>query len=396
MSKIPKYTPNINQDNSKLSGLNVGQLNRLSNAIHKDIETNAYDGGAIIVGRHGIIGLQEAVGFAHRKTNRTLRIDDVFNILSVTKAFTDVLALSCIERGDLSLTTRVTEIIPEFKGGDKESVTLLHVFTHTAGSPPVLFPVEARLMGNLKAVIAAICKLDLVSVPGTKVSYSPLWGHAILGEIVRRLDSRKRALRDIFQEELFGPLGMKDTALGRRRDLSSRIVSIVAHSPHFGTQSAEEVENHNGFIIEGAEIPWMGGVSTAPDLFRFAEMLRRGGELDGVRILSPATIKLATTIQTGTMVNEYHAPAVKQHSLQPGAANIGLDFLVRGEGISLNSMGTLTSQRTFGKFGLGGTGFWVDPERDVTFVFLRSGLLEHFVDYANYQRLSDMAIAAVI
>ena len=85
---------NINQDNSKLSGLNVGQLNRLSNAIHKDIETNAYDGGAIIVGRHGIIGLQEAVGFAHRKTNRTLRIDDVFNILSVTKAFTDVLALS--------------------------------------------------------------------------------------------------------------------------------------------------------------------------------------------------------------------------------------------------------------------------------------------------------------
>ena len=54
----------------------------------------------------------------------------------------------CIERGDLSLTTRVTEIIPEFKGGDKESVTLLHVFTHTAGSPPVLFPVEAKSNGE--------------------------------------------------------------------------------------------------------------------------------------------------------------------------------------------------------------------------------------------------------
>jgi len=143
-------------------------------------------------------------------------------------------------------------------------------------------------------------------------------------------------------------------------------------------------------------MPWMGCISTATDLFRFAEMLRRGGELDGVRILSPATIKLATTIQTGTMVNEYHAPAVEQHGLQPGPANIGLDFLVRGEGVSLNSMGTLSSPRTFGKFGLGGTGFWIDPERDVTFVFLRSGLLEHFVDYANYQRLSDMAIAAVI
>ena len=396
MSKTQKSNSNIGQENSKLSGLNMAQLNRLSNAIHKDVETNAYDGGAVVVARHGVIGLQEAVGFAHRGTNRSLRIDDVFNILSVTKAFTDVLAFSCIERGDLSLTTRVTEIIPEFKGGDKESVTLLHVFTHTAGSPPVLFPFEPMLMGNMDSVIAAICKLDLVSVPGTKLSYSPLWGHAILGEIVRRLDNRKRALRDIFQEDLFGPLGMKDTALGRRRDLSSRIVPIVSHSKHFGTQTAEEVENHNGFIVEGAEIPWMGGVSTAPDLFRFADMLRRGGELDGVRILSPATLKLATTIQTGTMVNEYHAPAVKQHSLRPGAANIGLDLLVRGEGISLNSMGTLTSPRTFGKFGLGGTGFWVDPENDVTFVFLRSGLLEHFVDYANYQRLSDMAIASVI
>ncbi len=396
MSKEQKSNPVMSQESAKLAGLNVEQLNRLSKAIHKDIENNVYVGGAVVMGRHGVIGLQEAVGYADRKKNRPLHLDDVFNILSVTKAFTDVLTFRCIERGDLALTTRVTEIIPEFKGGDKDSVTLLHVFTHTAGSPPVLFPVEPNLMGNMDAVIAAICKLDLVSVPGTKVSYSPLWGHAILGEIVRRLDGRKRALRDIFQEDLFGPLGMRDTALGRRRDLSSRIVPIVAHSKHFGTQTAEEVENHNGFIVEGAEIPWMGGVSTAPDLFRFADMLRNGGELDGVRIVSPVTLKLATTIQTGLMVNEYHAPAVKQNKLQPGAANIGLDLLVRGEGISLNAMGTFTSPHTFGKFGLGGTGFWVDPENDVTFVFLRSGLLEHFVDYANYQRLSDIAIAAVI
>jgi CubicO group peptidase (beta-lactamase class C family) len=59
-------------------------------------------------------------------------------------------------------------------------------------------------------------------------------------------------------------------------------------------------------------------------------------------------------------------------------------------------MGTLTSPSTFGKFGLGGTGFWVDPERDVTFVMLRSGLLEHMNDTSKYQRISDMAAAAVI
>lgn len=380
----------------KVVGLNTDQLKRLSAAIHKDVEANLYDGGAIIVARRGSIGLHEAIGFANRATNRPCRIDDVFNILSVSKAFTDVIILSLIERGKLALTTRVVEIIPEFKGKGKESVTVFHLISHTAGSPQVLFPVKANLMGNLDAVIKEICKLDLISVPGKSVSYSPLWGHALLGDIIRRLDDDKRALRDIFQNELFGPLGMKDTALGRRRDLSPRIVPIVAHDPSFGNMSAKDVEKHNVYITENAEIPWMGCVSTAYDLFRFAEMLRRGGELDGVRILSPASVKQATTIQTGTLVNQYYGPVMEEHGVQPPPANIGLDFQIRGEGVGPNSMGNLTSPHTFGKFGLGGMGFWVDPERDVTLVFLRSGLLEHINDTANFQRLSDMASAAVI
>jgi len=256
--------------------------------------------------------------------------------------------------------------------------------------------VNAELMGNLDAVIKAICPLELIAVPGKSVSYSPLWGHALLGEIIRRLDGKKRALRDIFRDEVFGPLKMKDTALGRRKDLSSRIVPIVAHDPSFGNMSAKEVEEHNQFITEDAELPWMGCVSKAYDLFRFAEMLRRGGELDGVRILSPASVKQATTIQTGTLANEYFALVMEEHGIKPPPANIGLDFQIRGEGIGPNSMGNLASPGTYGKFGLGGTGFWVDPERDVTFVFLRSGLLEHLNDTAKYQRISDMAMAAII
>jgi CubicO group peptidase (beta-lactamase class C family) len=384
---------------SETTGLNVDQLKRLSVSIREDVESELYDGASVIVARDGKVALREAIGFADRTSNRLLHIDDVFHILSVTKAFTDVLVLSLIERGKLALTTRVTEIIPEFNGGVKDGVTVFHLMTHTAGSPQVLFPVEADQMGNLDAVIKEICKLDPVSAPGSKVSYSPLWGHALLGEIIRRLDEDKRPLRGIFQEDLFGRLKMESTALGRRRDLSSRIVPIVARDPAFGQvgqMTIEEVENHNRFITEGAEIPWMGCISSAEDLFRFAEMLRCEGELDGVRLLSPATVRLATSIQTGTLINEYHAPVIKQHGLQPGPANIGLDLLIRGRGISLNTMGNLTSPSTYGKFGLGGTGFWVDPERGVTFVFLRSGLLEHYHDTVNYQRISDMAIAAAI
>ena len=92
------------------------------------------------------------------------------------------------------------DIIPELKGKDKNLVTVFSLMTHTAGSPPVLFPVSADQMGNIEAIIAAICDIDLVMPPGKAVSYSPLWGHALLGEIARRLDDRKRSLRDIYQE----------------------------------------------------------------------------------------------------------------------------------------------------------------------------------------------------
>ena len=137
----------------KKAGLNIDQLNRLSEAIHRDVEADLYDGAAFIVARHGVIGLHEAVGFANRAANRLLRIDDVFNILSVSKAFTDVIILSLIERGELALTTRVGDIIPELNAKAKETVTVFHLLTHTAGSPQVLFPVKAELMGNLDAVI---------------------------------------------------------------------------------------------------------------------------------------------------------------------------------------------------------------------------------------------------
>lgn len=377
------------------SGLNIDQLNRISATIHREIEADLYDGAAVIVARNGVIGLNEATGFADRASGRPLKIDDVFNILSVSKAFTDVIILSLIERGELALTTLVGKIIPELNATARETVTVFHLLTHTAGSPQVLFPVKPTLMGNLDAVIEAICPLELITEPGKSVSYSPLWGHALLGEIIRRIDGKKRALRDIIQTELFIPLGMKDTALGRRKDLGPRIVPIVAHDQSFGNMSAKDVEEHNNYITEDAEIPWMGCVSTAYDLFRFAEMLRRGGELDGVRILSPVSVKQATTIQTGTLANEYYAKAMEESGITPPLANIGLDFQIRGHGVGINSMGNLTSPCTYGKFGLGGTGFWVDPEREVTFVFLRSGLLEHLNDAVNYQRISDMAIAAV-
>lgn len=377
-----------------VSGLSRERLNLLAAAIKKDVELNKYDGGAVLVARGGEIGLQEAIGFAERASRRPCHLNDVFHLMSVTKAFTDVILLSQIERGDLALTTRVTDVIPEFKSSFKDQVIVFHLLTHTAGAPPVMFLVEDRLIGNHQAEIEAACEMGLISAPGERVDYSGTWGHTILGEIMRRVDGGKRSLRDIYQDELFGPLKMKDTAMGLRRDLIPRLVPMVGCG---GAPVFRPLNQNKSVLNEDSEIPGWGCVSTLPDLFRFTEMLRRGGELDGMRILSPTTIKLATTIHTGNKINEALYPIFSAHGWPPFPANIGLDLIIRGEGINgLCSLGTLTSPHTFGKFGAGSTGFWIDPECDVTFIFLSVGLLDEYYNFMRFQRLADMAMAAVI
>ena len=104
-------------------------------------------------------------------------------------------------------------------------------------------------------------------------------------------------------------------------------------------------------------MPWVGAISTVPDLFRFAEMLRRGGTLDGARIVSPAMLKLATRNWTGDLPNELYKGIAINHGWEPYPAYLGLGFGLAGERVCPNLLGTLTSPGTFGNYGAGSTLF---------------------------------------
>ena len=117
----------------------------------------------------------------------------------------------------------------------------------------------------------------------------------------------------------------------------------------------------NDFLrMPGAEVPGGGCVTSIGDLHRFAEMLRRCGDLDGVRILSPATIDYASRNQTDTLRNVLFDPFLSTRNWLPIPAFLGLGFFLRGEGIIPGPFGNLNSPRTFGGFGAGSTAFWVD------------------------------------
>lgn len=143
-------------------------------------------------------------------------------------------------------------------------------------------------------------------------------------------------------------------------------------------------------------MPWVGIVSTVPDMFRFAEMLRQGGALDGRRILSPAILQLAQRNWTADRPNELEMQRTRERGWDPMPASIGLGFSLRGTAMGHHLFGTLASPGTFGNYGAGTTLFWVDPERDLTFVCLSAGLMESTANLERFQRLSDIAISAVV
>jgi CubicO group peptidase (beta-lactamase class C family) len=376
-------------------GLDPKRLERVVEVIQADVEAERYDGAVVLAARRGQVALHEAVGFAERASNRRASTDDVFHLFSVTKTFTTLAVLRRVDRGEIALMTPVAEVIPEFGVKGKQRVTVAQLLTHTGGMPAELPFMLPNQLGDTPAVALAVASQALQVTPGGIVSYSPIGAFAVLAEIVRRLDGGSRPFREILASELFGPLGMKSTSLVLRPDLASRRVPVVVRDRTPGIIPPEALESINDLQTEIFEMPGGGALGTAHDLFRWGEVLRRGGELDGTRILSPALLKLALTNHTGSETNHIFDGMCEARGWDPFPAYLGLGFFLRGEGVFPMPFGLTASSDTFGGLGAGSTMFWVDPQRDVTFVCLTSGVLEDSRNFERMLRLSDLVLAAV-
>jgi len=386
----------VHEDRATRQGFDVERLARVEARIARDVAAEQYDGCELVLARNGEVVLEVCHGFAERGSGRRVEAPQPFFTMSVGKQFTVTTLLQRIERGELAFTTRVADVIPEFAVRGKDRITVAQILTHTSGLATMLPDgVPPDKMGDLATVVAATCASRPESEPGTRVSYSVLAGHAILAELVRRVDGGRRAFRDIVREDVFEPLGMRESSLGLRPDLAKRVAPIVARDRRPGLFDPLMLEFLGASIDERAEVPAGGYVSTARDLHRFAEMLRRGGELDGVRILSPLMLERVRQNQTGDAPNSLWDYAISMRSWDPFPACLGLGFFLRGEGLHPTAFGTLASPETFGGLGAGSTTFWVDPERELSYAFLSSGLVEDSYSFERHQRLADLVFAAL-
>jgi len=373
-------------------------LDRVQAAIRDDIARGRYFGAVIKVARAGNVGLEVAIGDEGGPGTKPLSLDSVFSIFSTTKAITNVLAFRAIERGELMLTTKVSEVIKEFSGGIRERITVFDLLTHSSGLPAVFTPKAGMNIDQLPLIIEAICaNVHAVCEPQERVDYSPLVNHALLGEMVRRADSKGRRYRDIAQQDLFDPLKMTSSAIGRPERLKARHVVPVFGANAPTQHLSSRVPGVNGaFEDPEAEMPWVGAVCSVPDLFRFAEMLRQGGELDGARVLSPAILQLATRNWTGEKPNELYKAVANRAGWRPYPAYMGLGFAIRGHGMHHAIYGTLCSPETFGNYGAGSALFWVDPVREITFATLSAGVMSQAQNIERFQRICDIVTSAAV
>jgi CubicO group peptidase (beta-lactamase class C family) len=294
-----------------------------------------------------------------------------FCVYSASKAITAAVVHMLHERGLLDIDERVCAHIPEFGSHGKDAITVAQVLAHRAGvpnHPPEVMDLDT--IGDRELILRALCEAKPFAKPGRLVAYHALSGGAILGEIVHRVTGK--SIRDVLAEEILTPLGFRWTNYGVAPDDVAAVGTNYLTGPPvgppistmlkrlLGVPIAEAVRLTNDARYLTATVPAGNVVSPADELSRFFELLRRGGELDGVRVLDPATIRRAVTRQTRLEVDFTFGVPV------PYSAG----FMLGSRRLSLFGPDT---ESVFGHLGFTNILAWADPERALSVGLITSG-----------------------
>jgi CubicO group peptidase (beta-lactamase class C family) len=278
-----------------------------------------------------------------------IRQDALFLIASITKPVTVTAVIMLVERGEIGLDDRVSDFVPTFAQNGKKDVRIRHLMTHTSGLPDMPPDNVALRSGHapLSRFIESVTRLPLAFPPGTQVSYQSM-GIGMLSEVVHQVTGV--SLAEFLRREVFEPLGMADTSLGWQPEKKDRICLIRLEPAQRGTDW-----NWNTPYWLGFGAPWGGLVTSPMDFARFCRMMLNGGILDGVRLLSPATVRAMTRNQLASMPD---VPEVERRC-RPW----GLGWRLNWPSETSN-FGDLLGPRTYGHWGATGTLCWLDPDAD--------------------------------
>jgi CubicO group peptidase (beta-lactamase class C family) len=320
-------------------------LNRAGDFLRQTVEQNDAPAATAVVGTS-----QEILGqwsFGRQRVNGplgSLRDDALFLIASPTKPIVALAVLMLVEQGQLQLADPISAFVPEFGTLGKRSITIAHVLTHTSGLPDML-PENTQLRNAqvpLSEFVSRACAVRPAFPPGHDVQYQSS-GFLMLGEVVRVVSGQ--TLAEFLSRRVFYPLEMKNTSLGRDRDLERMAEINAAAAPIPGA------EHWNSAYWLGLGTPWGGIVSTAADMGKLCRHLL-GIHAGREGIVSPATLAAMTTNQLAQMPN---VPD-KHRRCFPWGYAWQLNWPTHD-----TAFGDLLSPAAYGHWGSTGTMVWLDP-----------------------------------
>jgi len=361
------------------------RLARIDHLLQGYTDQKKVAGAVALVLKDGKPVYEHAFGFSDVEANRKMKADTIFRIASQTKAFTSTAVLALYEEGKIGLDEPVGHFIPTFTkttvavrddSGMKtvparRAITIKDLLTHTAGISYgtdllVRDAYAAKGLGPaagngwytadkdepICVTMERLGTLPFVAQPGEAFVYG--YNTDILGCVVEKASGMP--LDEFVRARITGPLGLKDTRFYIPPAERDRLAAVYGSGREGTIERAPEGSEGQGHYVEGPRKSFAGGAgltSTAHDYARFLELIRNGGALDGVRILSPRTVALMTTNQSGTL-----------HS------TTGLGFGLGFETVDRYGASGMAGVGAFGWGGAYGTTYQVDPQSHLVTVLM--------------------------
>lgn len=410
------------------AGLSTARLDRIAAVLQPYIDQKQIAGAVVGVARNDKLVYLKSFGSMDIESNKPMTDDAIFRIASMTKPLTSVAVMMLYEEGNFLLTDPVSRYIPEFKGlkvlvpsnsGDPKStqyttvpanrdITILDLLAHTSGisyrfwdKAPIASMYEEAgihdglipLQGTTGDMVKKLATLPLVNQPGEAYAYG--LNTDVLGHLVEVISGMP--LDRFFKERIFDPLKMTNTQFYLVPSQRAQLVSLYVPGQQGGIVKASDGTTRWGQLEFSPDLAYSdvrtyfsggaGLTSTVKDYLRFTQTLLNGGQLDGVRLLSPKSVELMATNHIGKLsVWDYYSPAA--------IGNLGDKF---GLGFGVRSEAGLTELGSVGEYmwaGIYNTRFWIDPKEKIGIVFMSQVIprlpeIEAKVHAAVYQAITD-------
>ena len=382
-------------------GLSSGRLDRLHRRItERYVDSGLLPGFVVQIFRRGELARSSAAGSMDISRNKAMREDAIFRIYSMTKPITAVALMMLAEEGRIALDDEVHTFIPAWKdlrvyvsgvpslgpstagqfvtAPPRRRMKVIDLARHTSGLTygflmRTAVDAEYRRLkigdfqteGGLEAFIAQLANVPLDFSPGEYWSYSV--SIDVLGYLVEKISGQ--SFGEFLRTRIFEPLAMNDTGFSVPAGKRERFVSCYMPKKGGGLEVQDDAQNSTYAEPPKLESGGGGLVSTASDYMRFCRMMLNGGELDGVRLLSPKTVEMfSLNLLPG---RKLMADMVPGEALFSEAGYAGVGFSI-GCGVTMDLAKTHVPG-SVGEYFWGGaasTAFWIDPKEELAVVFM--------------------------